>query len=71
MKSIETYKNTDSARETQRLLRESGIDSRLVVDPLESRYPALSLYQDVVLMVPDDRVQEATSILRKAMKTAC
>ena len=66
MKCVEVYKHRDSARVSQQSLKDGGIESRIVVDPLESRFPALSTYHGVALMVQDDRFKEASAMLKKA-----
>jgi len=66
MKCVETFKSRELAGEKQRLLQDKGIDARLMVDPLESYYPALAPIHGVALMVGDDKVGEAMGILRHA-----
>jgi hypothetical protein len=70
MKCVETYKHRDAAREKQQLLRDRGINARVVVDPLESMAPALSDFHDVVLMVEPDDLYAAQSILRESLQRA-
>jgi hypothetical protein len=67
MKCVETFKTGEAAQEKRRLLMENGIDAKVFVDPLECRYPALSGYQDVALMVHSDFAVAAADILRAAM----
>ena len=66
MTCVEYFKHRDEARIQQQILKDHGIPSRVIVDPLESRSPALSSFQDVALMVQDDRLSEAKALLRKA-----
>jgi hypothetical protein len=60
---VETYKTNQIANEKRRLLQERGIDSRILVDPLEGRFPGLADFQDVALMVTDLKLAEASQIL--------
>jgi hypothetical protein len=65
MKCIEVFKHRDQASEKQQALKDKGIEARVVVDPLEGRFPALSTFHDVVLMVNSEQFQEASTLLRK------
>jgi hypothetical protein len=70
MKCVETYKTREAATEKRRLLEAAGIEAHVVVDPLEARFPALSHFQDVALMVPEASMARAETILRNALKNA-
>ena len=63
MKCIEVCATVEQAREKMRLLKEQGIDAKLIVDPLESVAPALSPMIGVGLMVPDALEVEALNVL--------
>jgi len=65
MKCVEVFKHRDDVKDSQQLLKAKGIESRLLVDPLEGRYPALSTFHDVQLMVRSEQLSEATALLRK------
>ncbi len=65
MKCVEVFKHRDDVREKQQMLKDKGIDSRVMVDPLEGRYPALSTFHDVQLMVRSEQFNEASALLRK------
>jgi hypothetical protein len=65
MKCVEVFKHRDAASEKQQILKRKGIDSRVVVDPLEGRFPALSSFHDVQLMVCSEQFDEASALLSK------
>jgi hypothetical protein len=70
MKCVDSYKTDLIAGEKRRILAENGIESRIVVDPLESRYPALSTFSDVALMVSDEDLTVARGILAAPLRKA-
>jgi hypothetical protein len=63
MKCVQTFKTRESANRSVQQLREGGIEARVVVDPLESRMPALSDFCDVSLMVAEKDEHKARGIL--------
>lgn len=63
MKRVATCKTRELAEEQRALLRTGGIQSRIFVDPLSCRYPALSDCQDVAVMVQDQEAPAATQLL--------
>lgn len=65
MKCVQVFKHRDEVGDKQQMLKDKGIESRLCVDPLEGRYPALSTFHDVQLMVRSEQYNEATALLRK------
>lgn len=72
MKSVETFKNRESASEARKLLTDRGIESHLLVDPLDANAPALGSFSGVALVVPENRFHEAQNILSgsKGMRRA-
>lgn len=70
MNIVQTYATTELAQEDQRLLAKRGIASKIVVDPLDGRYPALSHFDGVGLQVEDARVREAQALLSRPVRKA-
>lgn len=60
---VKTYRTNQIAQEKRQLLKDRGIESRIMVDPLAERYPDLAHFQGVAITVKDFRLAEAASIL--------
>lgn len=71
MKSIEFFKTDEEASRRQQFLAARGIASKVMVDPLESRFPELSTFGAVGLYATDDESWErACSLLHREYKAA-
>ncbi len=70
MKVINFFKTGEEASRSQKFLRDKGIQSRVLVDPLEARYPALSHFGEVGLYVDDDKHDHACTLLKKDYRAA-
>jgi hypothetical protein len=66
MKCVTTCKTNDLANEKRRLLQDRGIEARVAVDPLDARFPALSDFAGVAVLVRDDQATQAARILGEA-----
>lgn len=63
MTHVGIYKTRENAREKQKLLADQGIASKLLVDPMESMYPALSEFEGVAIVVAMEFGDKAKKIL--------
>ena len=71
MKVVQTYATNEEAQKDQRLLTTRGISSRIAVDPLDGRTPALGTFEGVAILVDDLKAREATALLsRQPLKRA-
>ncbi len=70
MKYIEIFKTREAASEKKQLLAARGIKAKILVDPLEARYPALSAFHDVALVVGEEVPLEVTRLLQPAYAKA-
>lgn len=70
MKVINFFKTGEEASRNQKFLRDQGIQTRVLVDPLEARYPALSHFGEVGLYVDDETHDRACSLLNKDHRAA-
>lgn len=71
MKCIDFFKTGEEASRRQQFLAERGIASKVLVDPLESRYPELSTFGEVGLYsVDDDATERARTLLNSDYKAA-
>lgn len=62
---VEQYSESQMARNSQILLQSNGIPSKLAVDPLSSRAPALGDFDGLGLFVEPGQVDAALALLRK------
>lgn len=65
---VSTYSNTEIAFQQRQLLRQAGIEAQILVDPLDSRFPALAHFADVALTVSETRWLEARRLLEGPSK---
>lgn len=71
MKSIEFFKTGEEASRRQQFLAKKGISTKVMVDPLESRFPELCSFAAVGLyVVDDDSTERARSLLNGEYKAA-
>lgn len=70
MKCINFFKTGEEAKIRQQFLKENGISTRVMVDPLDSRYPALSDFGDVGLYVEEESHDQACALLMTNYKAA-
>lgn len=68
MKCLEHFHTEESACECRVRLEANGIRTHIVVDPLASRYPALSDIQEVAILVEDDELEHARRCISHSHK---
>ena len=70
MKCVNTFKTREHASEARKRLTEKGIESRILVDTIDMRFGGLSTFDDVALVVPEERWKEAAAILGAPFRRA-
>lgn len=70
MKCIKYFKTGEEAKSRQQFLKDNGISTRVMVDPLESRFPALSDFGQVGLYVEDEALDQACALLMNNYQAA-
>lgn len=62
---VEQFSESQLARDSQVLLKSNGIESKLAVDPLSSRAPALGDFDGLGLFVEPHQMDAALLVLRQ------
>lgn len=70
MKIIEFCQTTEDAHALRGRLLQAGINGRVVVDPLATRYPILAAYDAIAIEVPELQVKDAIAALKGHVRRA-
>lgn len=70
MKYLMTFHHQDEAERRRVELQQNGISSKIMVDPLDSIYPALSGYPDITLVVEESDAESAHAILAGSLRVS-